>query len=402
MPETELEVEFDEQQEVFLPGSPISGRVLLNTETTYKARAVNIQFEGRAHTNWDDYESVSRVGTDGKTHREQRRVNFSATVAYLEHEILLWKSPDGSNALEPGSYCWPFSFTIPTIVPPSFEGRYGYVRYSVKAQVDRPWRFDKAKKRCITVSPLLDLNLLPHAMAPFRDQASENIGCCCFKKGYLELRVDVPKSGFVPGEVIPFNLHILNHGSVPVTEVKAKINQYCTFYGYRLGRTVTYTSGPLSGTMRNIRKDNKSVVKISQQLRVEPGKEQMMAIELRLPSVTPTINQYCPIITVEYVAEISLDTTSTFNSDVDCQVPILIGTVPIRQYLPPAYYPPNPFYPSSVPSVIPSAPPLSYEDSMYGTDGTELQTDENEKPFVPKYPVFNDLPVYNPTAPPKE
>ncbi|CAI2330667.1 unnamed protein product [Caenorhabditis sp. 36 PRJEB53466] len=442
MPEPVLEVEFDQPQEVFLPGQPISGRVHLKTEEKYKARAVNIQFEGRAYTDWDDYESVRRVDAEGKTHFDRRRVNYSATVNYLEHEILLWACRDGSNEIAPGAYTWPFSFVLPTTVPPSFEGKYGYVRYSVKAEVDRPWRFDKAKKRCITVSPLLDLNTMAQAMTPLHDQASENIGFCCFKKGYLELRVDIPKTGFVPGEVVPMNLHILNHGSVPVTEAKAKIVQNSTFIAFRHGLTSSYSGDTVMAVSnRETKTDQSTVVKMTQAMTVEPGQEHKMALELRLPSVTPSITHFCPIITVEYVVELSIDTSSTFNSSVDCAIPIIIGTVPIRQFLPPAYYPQDPALPPSVPYpmapqvgsvvappgygflpadpdapgaapalpettdgavVIPSAPPIAYEDSMYGTDGTHLKTDENEGPFVPKYPVFNDLPVYNPTAPPKE
>lgn len=61
MPETQLLVEFDQPQEVFFPGQPITGRVLLATPELYKARAVKILFEGKALTDWDDYETVRRV-----------------------------------------------------------------------------------------------------------------------------------------------------------------------------------------------------------------------------------------------------------------------------------------------------------------------------------------------------
>ncbi|EGT40904.1 CBN-ARRD-19 protein [Caenorhabditis brenneri] len=454
MPDTELLVEFDQPQEVFFPGQPISGRVILITEEKYKARAVNIKFEGCAKTDWDDHESVRRVDAEGKAHYVQQRVNYSANVKYLESTALLWACRDGTNELAAGKYVWPFSYNLPANIPPSFEGKYGYIRYSVTAEVDRPWRFDKAKKRCITVSPLLDLNILPHAMTPLHDEASDTVGCCCFKKGYLEMRVDIPKTGFVPGETVPINLHILNHSSVPVTEVKAKILQQCKFVAFRHGNTFDFTGESLMAhSAREQKQDMNAVIKQTQALTVAPSNEHKLALELRLPSVTPTINQNSPIITVEYLVQISVDTTSTFSSDIDCEMSVLIGTVPIRQYLPPAYYPPNPALPPVMPTpmppqigggvapppgygfvppqpegsvpmnappypgvgggaeplpskgdavVIPSAPPLSYQDSMYGTGGTQLNTDENEKPFVPKYPVFNDLPVYNPSAPPPE
>ncbi|CAB05787.1 Arrestin C-terminal-like domain-containing protein [Caenorhabditis elegans] len=460
MPETELHVIFDQPNEVFFPGQPISGRVVLSTtKEKYKARAVNIKILGLAHTSWTDYESVRRVDADGKVSHHRQSVHYSANVNYLDYTLLLWACKDGSNELAAGEYAWSFSYNLPLNVPPSFEGKYGYLRYSVTAEVDRPWRLDKAKKRCITVSPLIDLNVIPHALTQINDQASENLGCCCFKKGYLELRVNIPKTGFVPGETVPMNIHILNHSSVPVTEVKAKIIQQCKFIAYRNGTTFHYGGGyetGMSGQLQETKHDTKTVVKHGQEMTVAPRNEHKFAMELRLPSVTPTINQFSPVITVEYIVQFHVETSSTFGSDVDCEMGILIGTVPIRQFLPPAYYPQDPNLPQILPTpigggvvapppgygflpmadgsekgagdasypaasmpmypipnvpypskddgtvVIPSAPPLSYEESMFGQDGTELNTDENEQPFAPKYPVFNNLPVYNPTAPPPE
>ncbi|CCD64824.1 Arrestin C-terminal-like domain-containing protein [Caenorhabditis elegans] len=471
MPDTELHVIFNQPDEVFHPGKPISGRVVLSTtKEKYKARAVNIKILGLAHTSWTDTERVRKVNAEGKETYETKIVNYSANVNYLDYSLLLWASSDGSNELAAGEYAWPFSYTLPINVPPSFEGKYGYLRYSVTAEIDRPWRVDKDKKRCITVSPLIDLNVIPHALTQINDQASENLGCCCFTKGYLELRVNIPKTGFVPGETVPMNIHILNHSSVPVTKVKAKIIQQCKFIAYRNGTTVTYDGGyetSTSGMLQETQHDTRTVVKQGLEMKVAPRNEHKFAMELRLPSVTPTINQFSPVITVEYIVQFHVETSTTCGGNVDCEMSILIGTVPISKYLPPAYYPqdPNlppsqptpigggvapagvapagvvpppgygflpmtdgtdngagdtpypvgPPYPSDVPApypsgdepkdgtvVVPSAPPLSYEESMYGTEGTELNTDENAQPFAPKYPVFNDLPVYNPTAPPPE
>jgi len=61
--------------------------------------------------------------------------------------------------MEAGSYKYPFSFTLPSNVPSSFEGYYGYVRYTAKATMDRPWKFDHVTRCAFTVISLLDLNL---------------------------------------------------------------------------------------------------------------------------------------------------------------------------------------------------------------------------------------------------
>ncbi|UMM19266.1 hypothetical protein L5515_014945 [Caenorhabditis briggsae] len=359
MPEPKLLVEFDQPQEVFLPGNPISGRVILMTSENYKARAVHLKLDGRAHTNWHEYETERHTDGNGNTENRQKKVDYSATVKYLETKILIWASFDGSNCLIPGTYAWPFSYRLPSNIPPSFEGKYGYIRYSVTAEVDRPWRFDKTSKRCITVSPMLDLNFIPNAMTPLQDQASENLGCCCFKKGYLSVKLDVPKTGFVPGETVPINLHIVNKSSVNVTM-------------------------PLT---------------------VEPGNSHNLALELRLPSVTPTINQFSPVITVEYYVDYLPPSYYQPNPTLPTPSPIGNGVAPPPDYPSSPNSPPYPEvpYPVKIDGVVqPSAPPPSYQDSMYGTDGTHIHTEEHKKPFVPKYPVFHNLPVYNPSAPPQE
>ena len=38
-------------------------------------------------------------------------------------------------------------FTLPLNCAPSFEGDYGFVRYTVKGKIDRPWASDDKVKR---------------------------------------------------------------------------------------------------------------------------------------------------------------------------------------------------------------------------------------------------------------
>lgn len=63
--------------------------------------------------------------------------------------------------LPEGRHTFPISFILPKDLPTSFEGRWGYVRYTVKVIIDRPWRFDHQFKFAITVLSVYDLNLYP-------------------------------------------------------------------------------------------------------------------------------------------------------------------------------------------------------------------------------------------------
>ena len=71
-------------------------------------------------------------------------INFAGQVGH--------KIPYGHNE-------YTFSFRLPNNIPCSFEHTNGYIRYTVKAVIDRPWKFDHECKAAFTVVSNLDLNL---------------------------------------------------------------------------------------------------------------------------------------------------------------------------------------------------------------------------------------------------
>ena len=66
----------------------------------------------------------------------------------------------GENpVLAPGEYSFPFQFHTPgQNLPTSVEGKYGHVRYWLKASIDRPWRFDITSKSVFTIIEYVDIN----------------------------------------------------------------------------------------------------------------------------------------------------------------------------------------------------------------------------------------------------
>ncbi|VDM76296.1 unnamed protein product [Strongylus vulgaris] len=57
------------------------------------------------------------------------------------------------HVLPAGSHNFPFAFNLPENCPPSFESAYGYIRYMVKVELDRPWRFNKKERKLFTGKP---------------------------------------------------------------------------------------------------------------------------------------------------------------------------------------------------------------------------------------------------------
>lgn len=100
---------------------------------------------------------------------------FTCACCFQSHPYLskLIAGPDVKHPA--GHHIYPFSMSLPTSVPSSFEGRRGYVRYQCMAFVDRGW---KGMLDCIqdfTVIHHLDLNTL------------HNVAVSEFLKGSLQI-----------------------------------------------------------------------------------------------------------------------------------------------------------------------------------------------------------------------
>lgn len=76
--------------------------------------------------------------------------------------ILVWNSGNERVELPVGQSEYYFSFQLPRNIPCSFEHEVGYIRYTAKAIVDRPWKFDWWTKSAFTVVAPFDLNPISH------------------------------------------------------------------------------------------------------------------------------------------------------------------------------------------------------------------------------------------------
>lgn len=78
-----------------------------------------------------------------------------------------------------GRQVYNFTCTLPPVLPSSFEGEFGYVRYTVKVTLDCPWAFDQETKMAFTVINALDLNLNPSYKVPVVYLFISYVLCLC-------------------------------------------------------------------------------------------------------------------------------------------------------------------------------------------------------------------------------
>lgn len=66
--------------------------------------------------------------------------------------------------LSVGQHLYPFTFALPSQIPASFEGRYGYIRYTLRVTALRPWMMrNYVTQVTLSVVPSLDLNVVSGA-----------------------------------------------------------------------------------------------------------------------------------------------------------------------------------------------------------------------------------------------
>ncbi|GMT17654.1 hypothetical protein PFISCL1PPCAC_8951 [Pristionchus fissidentatus] len=168
------------------------------------------------------------------------------------------------------------------------------------------------------------------------------------------------------------------------------------YVAYRYGQTVN----PIAPTSRSSeqRVHKRTVNQFEEKVETEKGAGLQYSRLIPIPPVVPTFNE-CPIITVEYFVKVKVSTSGAIGSSIATQVPVLIGTIPVRI---PWQTAPYPELPQGMPAPVmpandfPDAPP-SYEECVFGA-GT-IKDEEDNKDFAPRYVFYPNI---SPSAPPLE
>ncbi|XP_064616902.1 arrestin domain-containing protein 17-like [Liolophura sinensis] len=230
----------------------------------------------------------------------------SASAASIEEVITLKEGP----------HSFDFQFNIPDSSPPSFEGKFGWVRYSLECRIEKPWKSDYLLKDNFQVMNHLDLNLEKEAEEPYHKEVKRADACCfCYDNVDVSVCLDLPRRGFVPGEYIPVTAEIKNNTSEFVTTSVHFIKK------------VTYTSPEADRT-----KVSKHVVNQIPDFELEPHNKYVFNREkIEVPSIPASCLLGCNLITVSYYLMVK---ACTEYSGVRCKVvaDLIIGTEPLASH----------------------------------------------------------------------
>ncbi|KAL0128008.1 hypothetical protein PUN28_003330 [Cardiocondyla obscurior] len=396
---------FDNQWSTYYPGQTVTGNIILGLDSIKKIRGINVTIKGEANTSWT-------VAKEGIPERDpERDLTTEESVfgeeKYFEAKYYLVGSASGGEIeIQSGEHKFPFTCSLPMNLPSSFESDFGHIRYTVKATLDRPWKFDQDVKCPFTVIAPLDLNQEPRAAESVQQEMSKTFCCLCCGSPPLTVIFSLPSRGYVPGQSIPIKINVDNLSNVIVNTIKLK-----------LCKIVTYHATRTSNLMETTKNEEIVVTEISKGP-VAAGGNDDYEQHLSIPPIPPSNLTNCSIIDLEYNLKVEACVEGWYHQNLSANTLIFVGTVPLSIYVPSA--PPagldgdyaeqkSPAVGFVMPSanialpplpesnLYPNLPPPLFEESSYSARtlrdfGESKDVYGLTDHFAPKYPVYKFAP----------
>lgn len=307
----EASITLDNPHNSYVPGQVVNGRIQYVFDSPKKVRGIYVVFKGEANTFWTETETEH--SSDGNSDRQVENP-YTANEEYFNVNYYIIGSKNGNEIeLPAGTHGYDFTCSLPPSLPSSFEGKYGYVRYTIKVTLDRPMKFDQDTKMAFTVVHPFDLNNDPECRKPITMQLEKTFGCCCCLSAPMSVDVQVPFSGFCAGQAIPIQVEIENKSNVQLQLLKVALR-----------KVITYRAT----TPRALTKKEKDIVVQVQQGPVPTGQTRSWTLNLEIPSIPPSNLVNCGIIDLDYDIKVECQVSGIHLNFSDRKY-VKIGTVPL-------------------------------------------------------------------------
>ncbi|CAG7817566.1 unnamed protein product [Allacma fusca] len=409
---TQFDIILDNPHRSYFAGQTVSGKVVISLDRPKRVQGIKLKLIGKAKTHWK--ESSGRSTT-----------TVSDEENYIDEKVYLFGyEADGSESTLPGgNHNYTFYFQLPEQIPSSFESRYGTVKYYLAAVMSRSLKSNFTVKTLFTVNGIFDLNEEWGARHAGELSEQKQVCCLCCRSGPISLSLRIPRTGFVPGETVPFSAEIVNSSRRKIHSTTLALIQNLTFRAGTHTKKKSVTIHVIQGP--ELLAGNEEVWTSNDRPSVPVGANETWRLPtqiIRIPSVPPTRLGGCGIIETHYLIKIKLEIEDA--TSLRGYIPILIGTIPLRnalnldtgvpvssgnELLPPEPQTERrPSVSSSIPG-YPDLPPPTYEEAVQSKQisddniniGDESDAENGRPPeynavafgdpdrFVPKYVTYN-------------
>lgn len=287
--------EQDNSPPVYFSGDIISGTVTVEHSGEIKVKYLAVYARGKAKVNWEE----------SKKKRECKEDILNVKYILLGQENA---GADREIQLGPGKHEYEFRFQLPqSPLVPSFEGKYGHIRYYIKAELHRSWHLTATAKSYYVIFQHIDTNA-PSMLIPQSHTDKKTICCFCCASGPIVLTVRMEKMGYIAGELLPITAEIQNNSSRSVIP------------GVTIYQAQTFIS----------RSETTTVLKVLIKLKGKqvPGKtSETWNCQTYVPQYPPPVLN-CNILRMEYLLKVKLKIFGA--SSLTLYMPLVIGSIPAR------------------------------------------------------------------------
>ncbi|XP_070542014.1 arrestin domain-containing protein 3-like isoform X2 [Ptychodera flava] len=279
-----------------------------------------MHYVGKASVSWTEEESRGK---------QKILIYYSALESYFDDHHFIWgedprrnpASSDKKLKLPAGIHRFPFSYTLPQKpMPCSFEGELGNVRYSIKAIIERPWKYHHSTKKLFSVGGVpYDLNKEHHALTPIRCEDHKTVCCLCCATGPISLSASTDRKAYVPGESVSISAFLENNSNRNIHSTEAELIQSVTYIAYRGGHYGVRHSRTISHVVTSLKSEGCD----------RGGTVTWNDKKFKLPPTPPTGLHGCYFININYFIKFTADVVAT-PFDMDLMLPIVIGNIPLH------------------------------------------------------------------------
>ncbi|EDV21459.1 uncharacterized protein TRIADDRAFT_60106 [Trichoplax adhaerens] len=323
----EFNIEIPDGSHILRRGQQLTGLIRLKPKETWIAKCLWIEFYGRA--------SIKANNANLSTYRQRRGRRFMLYDLYTEKTELFFKVkkclwgfnglPDESEnsklmdnpchlkILAAKSHQFSFAFFVPNDeLPSSIEGDRFYVRYSLRACIEKLNGRDYFMERILTLRTPVDVSSFNFIIPPLSYQAERVVTSWCCHSRPVRLLVSINRNGYYPGEDISFSVKATNKTRKILGKIKVKLYQVLNS---------RFVRGPQRKCYARQQYDRK----------LGPGDTIFWQNgRITIPNIPPTI-QACALARIDY--EVQAIVPIPFDHDIIVAFKIVIGSEPVQTTL---------------------------------------------------------------------
>ncbi|CAP22248.1 Protein CBR-ARRD-3 [Caenorhabditis briggsae] len=299
-----LQIHLDNSSAAYFPGRNVTGKITFNIHKPLSF-SIDARILGEAVTFWKHWNTTFR-----------EHIQFTSKNDHLDELTQLQKY----ESVAPGAHTLNFSFRIPQESPPSFEGKFGSIRYKIHVAVSRSEKKKMESEQTISVMPYLNLNSIPRGLLPLEHNKS-----IFYLSKEIEVNVKIHQRGFIAGERIPIEMTIINKTRIKTIPIFLMLIQVTHFEaqqksGHIFKENLKFHRNPIEDNISEVKKD----IKMNSTC-------ENLNFELLIP-VSTRSSFKTKLIQLAYKLLISVGN----DKNVDFELPIIIGTVSVQPE-PPSY-----------------------------------------------------------------